>query len=252
MAQAASENKLLVNGQENHILQFFVNGIINRLLVFCGYRGLNMSPLQALDAIFGSAGVAIFFLLLNGIFKNKAVALLGCLGLAFSREYWVYSTILETHIIPTALLISCLYFINRTKDKYPSKEILIATFFYALALYYSEVYIFFMPAIFSFIWLKGRCRYCHKRISWQYPAVEILSGFIWLGVFYKNFNGNFQFPISNFQLLNTGYEILIFSILLIIAVYDAKWRIIPDKIVYFGIAVAFLYNLARESTFFRS
>jgi leader peptidase (prepilin peptidase)/N-methyltransferase len=30
--------------------------------------------------------------------------------------------------------------------------------------------------ILSFIFLKGKCRYCGKKISWQYPLVEISTG----------------------------------------------------------------------------
>src|SRR5690348_3301805 len=29
--------------------------------------------------------------------------------------------------------------------------------------------------VLSFVWLRGRCRYCHAPISWQYPAVEALT-----------------------------------------------------------------------------
>ncbi|MBI2446404.1 MAG: prepilin peptidase [Parcubacteria group bacterium] len=89
--------------------------------------------------------------------------------------------------------------------------------------------------ILSFIWLLGRCRYCKKKISWQYPVVEILSGLIWVGVFYQNFN--------NLQLFNIFYQIFTFSIFLVIAVYDFKWKIIPDKIVYPAIIIVFLYNI---------
>ncbi|MBI4919738.1 prepilin peptidase [Candidatus Azambacteria bacterium] len=101
--------------------------------------------------------------------------------------------------------------------------------------------------LLSFIYLRGRCRYCRKKISRQYPIVEILSGLIWAGVFYQNFNNsqfsilNFQ-SIFNFQFLNAGYEIFILSVFLIVAVYDFKWKIIPDKAVYPAIAVSFFYN----------
>jgi len=111
--------------------------------------------------------------------------------------------------------------------------------------------------ILSFIFLRGRCRYCHKKISWQYPVVEMLSGLVWVLVAYKS---NFQFfptfqsgfSISQPNFGNLGeigtififlYYIFILSSLLVIAVYDFKWRIIPDKIVYPAIAVALVYNI---------
>ena len=99
--------------------------------------------------------------------------------------------------------------------------------------------------VLSFFWLKIRCRHCHKKISWQYPIVEILSGLIWILVFNKNLD-NFQFQISNFQLLNIFYQIFIFSVFLVIAVYDFKWKIIPDKIVYPAIIVIFIYNFFKS------
>lgn len=89
--------------------------------------------------------------------------------------------------------------------------------------------------LLSFIYLRGRCRYCREKISWQYPIVEIFSGFIWVSVFYQNFN-------NIFQLLDVFYQIFILSIVLVVAIYDFKWQIIPDKIVYPAIAVALIYN----------
>ena len=116
--------------------------------------------------------------------------------------------------------------------------------------------------LISFIWLRGRCRYCHKKISWQYPIVEVLLGFIWLGVFYQNFNGNFQLifnfqSIFNLQFLNLGilkylnfiYDVFVFSAFLIVAVYDFKWKIIPDKAIYPAIIVVFLYNIFNSVKF---
>ncbi len=103
--------------------------------------------------------------------------------------------------------------------------------------------------ILSFIYLRGRCRYCRKKISWHYPIVEILSGLIWILVFYKIY-GRINLleqtyagqDLQFLNLLNFFYYILIFSALLVIAVYDFKWRIIPDKIIYPAIIAAILYN----------
>jgi len=86
--------------------------------------------------------------------------------------------------------------------------------------------------LLNFLFLKGKCRYCHKKISWQYPIVEILSGLLWVFIWKLGF-GTWDFI----------YYIFIFSSFLVIAVYDFKWKIIPDKIVYPAIAVALVYNI---------
>lgn len=57
--------------------------------------------------------------------------------------------------------------------------------------------------IFSFLILKGRCRYCQKKISWQYPIVEISTGLIFLLI------SNFQFLILK-QFLIGGEDFVLF------------------------------------------
>ena len=106
--------------------------------------------------------------------------------------------------------------------------------------------------ILSFVWLGGRCRYCRKKISWQYPVVEILSGLIWVGVFYPP-----PFMMQRVgDLAASIYHIFILSSLLIVAVYDFKWLIIPDKIIYPAVFISILYNvfisfkLANWQTYF--
>ena len=34
--------------------------------------------------------------------------------------------------------------------------------------------------VFSWITLKGKCRYCGKPISWQYPAVELATALLFV------------------------------------------------------------------------
>jgi leader peptidase (prepilin peptidase)/N-methyltransferase len=34
--------------------------------------------------------------------------------------------------------------------------------------------------VLSFVWLKGRCGFCKHPIGWQYPAVEFMTGLIWV------------------------------------------------------------------------
>lgn len=37
--------------------------------------------------------------------------------------------------------------------------------------------------VFSWLFLRGRCRQCKEKISMQYPCVELLNGILWVGTF---------------------------------------------------------------------
>lgn len=76
--------------------------------------------------------------------------------------------------------------------------------------------------LLSFLTLGGRCRYCRKKISWQYPAVELASG---LGLYYLALN--FQ---SDLFIWLAG----IFLITVFIFVYDLKYLLIPNGAVFLG------------------
>lgn len=71
--------------------------------------------------------------------------------------------------------------------------------------------------VFSFVFLKGRCRYCNKKISWQYPIVEFVSGLGFVGVAYLSISLTLKL-----------WVFVAFAIALLISVYDLKYLIIPD------------------------
>lgn len=89
--------------------------------------------------------------------------------------------------------------------------------------------------VLSFLMLNGQCRYCKQKISWQYPFMELITGFLFLLVFYY----------FHVDLLKTIYYLIISSIFIIIFVYDLKYYIIPDRVVFPGIAISVLYWLLR-------
>ncbi len=101
----------------------------------------------------------------------------------------------------------------------------------------------------SFVLLKGKCRYCQKQISWQYPIVEISTGILFVLIL------NYESGIMNYEffniesILNSLFLILASSFLIIIFVYDLKYYVIPDKIIYPAIILAFLYQLFRSLGF---
>lgn len=88
--------------------------------------------------------------------------------------------------------------------------------------------------IISFLLLKARCRYCHKKISPEYPLVELAAGILFI-IVYLSFN----VPVTSYQLLVT---IFITAILIIIFIYDLKYYLIPDKIILPAIVIVFIAN----------
>ena len=95
--------------------------------------------------------------------------------------------------------------------------------------------------IFSFIFLKGKCKYCHKKISWQYPLIEIMTGLVFLSVFM------FQVPGFNLQrIINVFFLFYISGSLVIIFIYDFKHYLIPDKILFPAILIASAYRIIEN------
>lgn len=81
--------------------------------------------------------------------------------------------------------------------------------------------------VLSWLALGGRCRYCHKPISWQYPVVELLTA------------GLFVFSYYFWPLALSGvglFEFILWLVFVVgfmaLAVYDLRWRILPNKVVY--------------------
>jgi leader peptidase (prepilin peptidase)/N-methyltransferase len=96
--------------------------------------------------------------------------------------------------------------------------------------------------LLSFIFLKGKCRYCQGKISWQYPLVEFATGLLFVFIFYQNM----AFLLSGFfdpWIIKTSFLLVISCFLIIIFVSDLKYYIIPDKVIYPAIGTAFLYQL---------
>lgn len=81
--------------------------------------------------------------------------------------------------------------------------------------------------VFSYLALRGRCRNCKSKISRQYPLVELASGIIFSVLFLK-FQDIFIFNTLVFT-FTYAYYAAVFSLLLVIAVYDLKHKIIPDS-----------------------
>ena len=83
--------------------------------------------------------------------------------------------------------------------------------------------------VLSWVWLRGRCRYCKNSISIQYPLVELLTALV--------------FTLIGVSLIPTPVRVLglaAAALLIAIFFYDLRHKIIPDPWVWTFNALAFL------------
>lgn len=92
--------------------------------------------------------------------------------------------------------------------------------------------------ILSWIFLKGKCRYCCSKISLRYPLIELLTGITFLLV-YEVYGMNF---------ITIDYLILV-ALLIIITFIDIDYYIIPDKLIIIGSLFALIFNIFIKGIF---
>jgi len=97
--------------------------------------------------------------------------------------------------------------------------------------------------VFSWLWLRGKCRYCHKPIQ-DSPLVELSLPVL--------FVISYMFWPLSFQ----GYGLLAFCLWLvfltgfaILTVYDIKWFLLPDKVVWPLVALAIVQVVVHSTLF---
>ncbi len=89
--------------------------------------------------------------------------------------------------------------------------------------------------VFSYTFLKGKCRYCSEKVSIRYPLVEFLTSVVFLILFLR-------YGLT----MDFLFSIYIMSILIAVFFIDLDIKIIPDQLVLAGLmggVVPFVYNL---------
>ena len=93
----------------------------------------------------------------------------------------------------------------------------------------------------SFLFQGGKCKTCRTPISWQYPLVEFVTGVIFTLVYFKSVT---LFPyISPLTVL---YYWTLFSLLIVISVYDIKHKIVPDFLAFLFAFISFVWLLGTH------
>lgn len=93
--------------------------------------------------------------------------------------------------------------------------------------------------IVSYLVLGGRCRYCRRPVSLRYPVVELLTG-ITFTLLWQRFGAPAMFAKYAFFV----------AILIAAGAIDAAHYIVPDKLVFTGLAGAVIFGFLAKDTGF--
>lgn len=80
--------------------------------------------------------------------------------------------------------------------------------------------------VFSYLWLRGKCRYCGEKIE-DTPIAELLGGALALGSY-------LAWPydlLSTFDYAIFGIWLIVTTLLLALSMYDARWQLLPNRVV---------------------
>lgn len=86
--------------------------------------------------------------------------------------------------------------------------------------------------LFSYVVLRGKCRSCRQRISWQYPAVEVITALAFWSTY----------AILGFH-LKSAILMIFFSALVVLIFIDLNHRILPNVITLPGTLAGLLLSL---------
>lgn len=96
--------------------------------------------------------------------------------------------------------------------------------------------------IFSYIFLRGKCRYCKEKISPRYIVVETLTATLFALLLHKSMS-LYQEP--RYIILYLLEMCIFVSFLIVISFIDIEHFIIPNKLVYPGIFIGLFFAIYR-------
>lgn len=98
----------------------------------------------------------------------------------------------------------------------------------------------------SFLMQLGKCRTCKNKISFQYPIIELFTALIFTLTFYK-LSGIFFINPVNFFVVTT-LTTFIFSLWIVIFIYDIRHKIIPDIFSYTSFFSSIVLTVLMKGT----
>jgi leader peptidase (prepilin peptidase) / N-methyltransferase len=86
--------------------------------------------------------------------------------------------------------------------------------------------------VMSWLILGGKCRNCKTKISAMYPAVELLTGLLFLACY-------FAFGLT----VDTLKWAIFAALLVVLTITDLRERLLPDEVNFFGLGAGLLFSL---------
>ena len=135
-------------------------------------------------------------------------------------ENFLYIIIFIYGIVIGSFLNVCIY-------RIPNKESVVMVNSHCMSCGHKLVWYDLFP-LFSYLFLKGRCRYCESKLSYQYVLIELLNGILYLVVF----------RVNGMNVESVLFALLV-SALLTLSVIDYRTFEIPVRInaVILGIGI---------------
>lgn len=92
--------------------------------------------------------------------------------------------------------------------------------------------------VLSWASLGGKCRYCKKPISWQYPVVELLVGLLFIVAYAATTDA-----LGAISLHSVRFGVFLIAIVvgMALAVYDLKWMLLPNRLVVILAALGIVF-----------
>jgi prepilin signal peptidase PulO-like enzyme (type II secretory pathway) len=101
--------------------------------------------------------------------------------------------------------------------------------------------------LISFILLRGKCRYCHKKLSFYYPLVELVTGAIFVLTVSLIGQASSMYQVVSIKYtIEMVYYLFLVSSLIALFFTDLKYGILPFSIVFSGIFVSIVYLLFND------
>lgn len=93
--------------------------------------------------------------------------------------------------------------------------------------------------IISYVFLKGKCRYCKDKIRPRYLILEMLSGILFVGIAYVM---KFNFETLNvIKIAEFSFMVLYITFIILVAGIDKENRKIDKLVSVYGIVISIMY-----------